>query len=166
MKNLRLLLALIGICTFCGCNFFVSTGGFGVSNSKAESIQKSVFLQNYKPITNPVKINDTLSLIIESAWTERKWRYAGYQAEKAEIEDGNSCQIKIITSNLNGFNETWQMDRLKLSDGYFYEGYLNSIVGDFISIPKDTLTLKIHSGENPKEISTANFLGEIKLIRQ
>ncbi len=149
------------------CNFFVKTGGLGVSNSSQESIEKNIFINNYKPITNPTIINDTLSILIESAWLENSWRYAGKEAETAEIINDNSYQIKIITNSkgIKGFNTNWQIEKLSNSEGSFYQGYLNSIVGTFSTKPEtDTLVLKILKG-NEFDKEAKKILGEVILVK-
>ncbi len=150
------------------CNFFVSTGGLGVSNSFQESIENNIFINEYKPITNPTIINDTLSILVQSAWLENRWRYAGKEAEIAEIIDDNSCQMKIITNSegIKGYNTNWQIEKLSISDGSFYQGYLNSIVGSFSTKPEtDTLVLKILKG-NDFEKGARNILGKLILVKQ
>jgi len=139
----------------------------GVSNDIKESKERKVFLREYKALKNPAKINDTLSIFVKSAWLESAWRYSGSEAEKAEIINDKSTQIKIITNNtLEQFNRKWQIQKLDFSEESFYKGYLNSIVGTFSSIPKnDTLTFKIYKGNTPQEMISQNYLGKIILIK-
>jgi len=170
MKQRLLLPFIFIICLqITSCNFFQKAGGLGVSNSVDEAIQKQVFIQEYKSLQNPSIINDSLSVYVESAWLESVWRYAGKEAQDAEIEKDSSCQLIIISNDesLKGFNENWQIEKLDFSKDYFYPGYLNSIVGTFNSIPKnDTLILKLFRNRNPKEITKKNYLGKIKLVRK
>lgn len=168
MFKINKLIILVSILfAILSCNFFVETGGMGISNSINESVKKEIFIQQYKPLQNPTKINDTISIFIESAWLEYSWRYEGENAEKAEIEKDSSCQLKIITNkkSLNGFNKNWHVKSLKSLNVYLYEGYLNSLKGDFQNKPKgDTLELKIYNGKISNK-SNENLLGNLILVK-
>ncbi len=153
--------------SFSSCNFFVSTGGLGVSNSVAESVEKKVFIKKYKPLHNPTIINDTMSFFVQSAWLEYSWRYAGEEGEKADIEKDSSIQLKIILDekSLKGFPNKWHI-RNNDNASAFYGGYLNSIVSRFNNNENDTLKFKIFQGEYQTHSLNAKYLGEIILSEE
>jgi hypothetical protein len=56
---------------FLGCHF--SDGFLSASQSIEESKINGVFISEYRPLTNPLIINDTLSIRIKEVWIEKKW---------------------------------------------------------------------------------------------
>lgn len=109
------------------CNFFIENGGLGVSLDILESQKKGVFIQEYKPVSNPLKINDSLILNIKSAWLEYTWRYEGSENEKARIVNKNDCQIIIVTDDksLKGYNNNWLIG--DANDSMFYGGTITTL---------------------------------------
>lgn len=131
------------------CNFFIENGGLGVSIDILESQKRGVFIQEYKPMSNPIKINDTLTINIKSAWLEYTWRYEGSENEKAKIINKKSCQIIIVTDDksLREYNDNWIIG--DKNDNTFYRGYNCNIIMQLTNFnDQDTLALKIVKGRN------------------
>ena len=147
---------------FSSCNFYTSIGHLGVSNSVAESVEKKVLIKKLKTLHNPITINDSMSLLVQSAWLEYSWRYAGEEAEKAEIEQDSSVQIIIILDekSLKEFNFKWHIRNIDNSSA-FYGANSNLIVSRFNNIENDSLKFNIFQGKFQAYSVNENFLGEV-----
>jgi hypothetical protein len=133
-----------------------------VSNSVAESVEKKVLIKKLKTLHNPITINDSMSLLVQSAWLEYSWRYAGEEAEKAEIEQDSSVQIIIILDekSLKEFNFKWHIRNIDNSSA-FYGANSNLIVSRFNNIENDSLKFNIFQGKFQAYSVNENFLGEV-----
>jgi ADP-glucose pyrophosphorylase len=133
-----------------------------VSNSVAESVEKKVLIKKLKTLHNPITINDSMSLFVQSAWLEYSWRYAGEEAEKAEIEQDSSVQIIIILDekSLKEFNFKWHIRNIDNSSA-FYGANSNLIVSRFNNIENDSLKFNIFQGKFQAYSVNENFLGEV-----
>lgn len=148
------------------CDFFARNGGLGVSQSIEDSKKRMVFVQKYKALQNPIRINDTLEIHIHAAWLEHSWRYSGYASKEAAIEKDSSYQLIVIADNndLKGYNENWLIS--SNPDSTFHSGYDASIHTSLTDFPStDTISWKVQSGNilgpaNPKII-----IGKFSLVK-
>ena len=145
------------------CNFSTLEGRTAISQGIRDSKKRDIFIREYQGLTNPVIINDTLSIYITSAWLERQWRYSddytsyedGYQLiveTKEKIGKdysfdwligteskrhfgscGENCIVMMLDSLPTNEKETWQVQ----SGGDVYpEDRKIIIIGTFTLIKK------------------------------
>ncbi len=153
--------------TITSCDFFAKNGGLGISLNIKDSKNRKVFIQEYKSVKNPLKINDTLIVNIKSAWLEHSWRYSGYESKEAEIENDDSYQLIVIADNhsLKGYSEDWLIS--STPDSTFYKGYKGSIHTRLDNRPSsDTVAWKVQSGNVLGKANPKTIIGKLLLIRQ
>lgn len=148
------------------CNFFIENGGLGTSLSIEDSKERSVFINEYKAVKNPYKINDSLSITVKSAWLEYQWRYSGQNSEKAEIIE-NNYQLIIITDkqSLKGYNDSWFIGSKYTDKDAFFNGYDNNIIINLDTLPKkNMIEWNVQSLSKQNRISKTKFiLGKFSL---
>jgi hypothetical protein len=103
MKNIIYFLAIICI----SCNTL--RGHRGVSNDIEESKERGVFVCELHSLSNPYRINDTLSINIKSAWLEKSWRYGVEVSETVVISDIYQLVIDSDKQSIVDFPKRWQI---------------------------------------------------------
>src|SRR5687768_6933762 len=100
---LKFLPPFLLIC-FISCN--PSAGFRGASSSIAESKRRNVFVSEYKPISNPYWINDTIKIHVLNAWVKKTWAYGSGIGQTIKLDD---YQMIIVTgeADLEGYSYQW-----------------------------------------------------------
>jgi hypothetical protein len=109
MKIFKLYI-LLTIVSASACNYSKIDGTLGVSKDIQNSKHRSVFIREYTVVNNPYVINDSLHLLVKSAWIEHQWRYDGFNGKKSKKEN-KGWQIIIITdeTSLKGYGKNWMI---------------------------------------------------------
>lgn len=121
-------------------------GHNGISNNINESKERRVFVHEYHVLTNPYPINDTLKINVKKAWLEKKWKYDdNYNSEV--VISGYQLIVEVNEEDIVGIDFDWTIG--VSGDKYFRKCSKNSIVSDFISLPKSKeIVYKVQSGRN------------------
>lgn len=77
------------------------------SSTIEESKEKEVFIQEYKAINNPLINNDSVKMVITSAWVEFSWYYDDKWGKKIRHGNGKYLRVKLKDSIPQGYNRTW-----------------------------------------------------------
>jgi hypothetical protein len=126
----------------------VSCGDYGhrsMSRSIEESKERNVFIAEYKPVSNPVIINDTLKLDIIACWLEKQWSQISYN-DFMEI-DGYQLTLEVAEKKqLKRYSYDWVI-------GTHYKGLFRpcsrtAIMTDFDSLPNNVLNYDVFIGED------------------
>lgn len=80
-------------------------GHVGMSNSINESKSRGVFVSEYEPESNPIRINDSLVFQVDQAWLEKNWKYS--DNNKSIVIDGYQLIIRLVNTVPEGFDQTW-----------------------------------------------------------
>ncbi len=147
----------------------MNPGGNGVSGSISESKKYGVFISEYRPLKNPIKINDTLKITVHEAWLEKTWAYSN-DFDNPDFNDSldTEWQFCITTEeeDIKGLNSDWsigiEFDRYKsmISSGH------NSLIGLVNTIPSDTIEYLVQQGRSYKNKKDIVILGKIVLIKK
>lgn len=155
---------LLSIC-FLFVNCETPSGHIGVSNDIKESKKRNVFISEYTCSPNPYKINDTLQITIKEAWVEHRW-FHSLKEEETLIDTDGDYQLCINTNekDLIGVCFDWTVGvdfykNLRLSSK-------NSLLGDFKSVPTDTIEFKVQAGNTFNEDSSRKIIGKFVLIKK
>ena len=147
-----------------GCN---DQDGFpGASNNIADSKKRGVFVSEYTCYPNPYWINDTLKISVMEAWVEKFWRHTNNKnGAKILVEDNLKYQICVntIESDLAGIHSIWSIG---MSNKYLHISSRNSLSGDFVEMPNDTLDYIVHVGDYEVDTSGRNFIGHFILVKK
>jgi hypothetical protein len=137
----------------------------GVSDDIEDSKNRGVFIAEYKTLTNPYKINDTLQLTINEAWIETKWIHTSDPKGASSLGDSYQLCINTIKHDLKNLTITWYI-------GISAERYLrlssnNSLMGDLKTLEKaDTLIYPVQNGANLSNNSYKDIIGKLVLIKK
>ena len=148
------------ILTLFGCE---NGAGFPqASNNIKEAKARGVFICEYKGLTNPVKINDSLKITIKEAWIEQHWTYSQNSGQTIAI-DGYQICINSVESDLKNVDFDWTIGIN--GDFYLRSSGKNSLIGDFINMPEgDTLTYLVQKGDNLSDVSNKIIIGKFEII--
>jgi hypothetical protein len=138
-------------------------GQLSVSSDITDSKQRGVFVTEYTTLTNPYRINDTLSINFKSAWLEHVWRADGSNGEKAKIME-RGYQLIVITneSSLKGYDDTWKIGLN--GDAYFRLAARDAIMTDFETLPKaSTFEWDVQNGHSLSRNEKKTIIGKFVL---
>ena len=163
-------IAGIGIATLAvSCNWLLINGSQGVSQNIEESKKRGVFIAEYKPITNPIKINDSIVINVKEAWLENEWQYSGIFSEGAKKAKDLYCLV-VQTDTLSLKNyESWDIGSGNLEsfdkDGNYDMQRLRNL---FEFIPsKDTLSWPVRKSVHGIEArGSGAILGTFTLVKK
>lgn len=136
----------------------------GISDDIEESKKRHVFLAEYMPLSNPMKINDTLQITVKEAWLECQWFYDKKKYGANIIKDRYQLCINTNENDLKGVCFNWTIGIN--FDKNIRSSSKNSLVGDFKIIPSDTLEYMVQKGRNLSEQSSKVILGKITLVKK
>lgn len=137
--------------------------GRQVSDTISDSKDKGIFICEYKPLTNPLKINDTIKLDIEEAWLESQWRYS--KENGIYVSDDYQLCINIKPEK--------HIEDLGLSWSIGIDFVLNmrtssetSLISDFKALPADTIRYKVQKGSELSDNYEKIIIGEFVIIKK
>jgi hypothetical protein len=163
MRNKAILFLLIFTSAISSCNLFITNGNLGASEDIEDSKKREVFVCEYKTAQNPYKINDTLSIVVKSAWLEHQWRYKGLFSQNAEIEK-DGYQLIVITSegSLKGYGKNWLIG-ISGDRSFRYASY-DALITDFKAFPKgNIIEWKVQDGAQLSGSIPKNVIGAFVL---
>ncbi len=146
--------------------FLVSCGtphGRQVSGSIADSKEKGIFICEYIPMTNPLKINDTIKLEIDEAWLESQWQYSPKYGMYVS-DDYQLCISVKPEKHLEDLNLGWSIGidfalNMRLSSN-------TSLISDFKTMPPDTIRYKVQKGSELSDNYEKIIIGEFVVIKK
>jgi hypothetical protein len=146
---------------FYGCEDI--SGRLGVSKTIDDSKERNVFIDEYKPLTNLVIVNDSIKFRVERVWLENCWRFADNASKSNKIE-GYQMILQSNKNDLLEFTIKWTIgiDSKK----YWRFCSANNIITDFSEIPNDTIIWKVQWGSHLDSLSEKNVVGEFKLVKK
>ncbi|RKR84474.1 hypothetical protein BDD43_4712 [Mucilaginibacter gracilis] len=160
-KHLFILLLFISIYS---CHENAINGMLSASSDIKDSKKRGVFVKEYIGQTNPIKINDSLSITIKSAWLEQMWRGDGPSNEKAKVQD-HGYQLLVVTDKecLKNYRDTWMIGLN--ADGYFRRASEDAIIVDFKTLPKASiLEWQVQNGYSLSRNDKKTIIGKFALI--
>jgi len=134
-----------------------------VSDTIADSKDKGIFICEYKPLTNPLKINDTIKLDIEEAWLESQWRYSKENGMYVS-DDYQLCINVKPEKHLEDLGFGWSI-------GIDFELNMRtssktSLISDFKALPVDTIRYKVQKGSELSDNYEKIIIGEFVVIKK
>lgn len=136
-----------------------------MSGSIEESKEIGVFVSEYKPLKNPVIINDSLNFRIVACWLEKHWSQTSMN-DHVEL-DGYQLVIHVEKKEqLKGFLKKWNI-------GSYYKRSFRScgptgIMTDFDSLPNKIEKWDIKKGFRLSESDSTiqkDIIGEFCLVK-
>ena len=137
------------------------SGHLGISESFDDSKARGVFISEYKSLTNPIKINDTLRIHVGKAWLEKKWRYD--DDLKSNIIEGCQMILETDKEDLKGFAITWTIGTSFNKSWRLCSD--NSIMTDFKEEPTDTIIWEVQRGSFLDSVSKKEIIGKFMLLK-
>ena len=159
VKHIFIIAILIA---FSSCNF--QQGHNGASNNIEESKDRGVFICEYTPLMNPYKINDTIILKIDEAWIEKKWKFPKNVNQTVVESEYQLCINIAPEKHIENLGIEWSIGvdydkNMRISS-------LTSLIGDFKTLPSDTIEYKVQKGDefsnNYEKIIIGKFI--LKLL--
>jgi len=141
-------------------------GSSGISSNIIESKKRGVFIKEYTSSPNPYKINDTLQVTIKEAWLEYRWYYCD-NLDEAGIYPGFQYHLCIRSTK----QDICKYKPFDISIGISGDKYMrisssSSLVGDFKSMPGDTIEYIVAKGRLQNNMDTIGIvLGKLVLIK-
>lgn len=166
MTAKKIILCMFVSNLFVSCNFFVKNGDLGTSIGIADSKERKVFINEYKVAEQPIVVNDSVQIFIQSAWVEYVWRYTGEESQESEIENPVAHQLIIVcdTMSIQSYNKSWSIGNSK--DSLFYGGYDNTLISRVKEYRgEDTLKWKLVPKRFQKNSLPQNSIGNLILIK-
>jgi len=144
-----------------GCG--IRPGSIGVSSDMAESKMRGVFLQEYRPIVNPVKVHDSTYFQVNDVWVEKSWQY-GKNNDNTSILNGYQVCIHSTEKSLKNYAEIWTIENSFTESLRFTNG--KNLMGDIDKLPDgDTISYKIVKGY-PFMSDSLIVIGNLFLIKK
>lgn len=105
-----------------------------------------------------------MKLTIKEAWVEHYWVYSDTPSGVFIVSDVYHFCINTKKEDLNGFEKDWSIgiDFDKNMRGSSEE----SLIGDFDSLPGDTLHYFVQKGESLRKGRDITILGEMVLVKK
>lgn len=156
------LLQYFSIILFLACNDL--PGHRGESENITESKKRGVFICEYKTLTNPYQINDTLQIYIKEAWLEEQWAYPQNTNNTIKTGGFQLC-INSNKESLKGIDIDWTIG--VNSELYFRESSASSLISDLVVISKnDTIVYLVQAGDNLSDTGEKKIIGKFVLIKK
>lgn len=134
----------------------------GISETIEESKRKGVFICKYESDNDSIFANDSLKILIDVAWLERKWAYSGSINEIIMIS-GYQLIIRTVNEIDDDYAFTWTIG---LSfDRNFRTCNSNCLVTDFDVLPKEVEKWEIQQGRDLYTGSSHRIIGRLDLIK-
>jgi hypothetical protein len=152
---------------FSSCCFVIDKGGGGISWSIKESQDRKVFVSEYVPPKNPLRINDSIVINIKEAWLEHAWTLGGRCNEKTLVNKEDKYQLIVVSDakSMKGHLSNWMIGNT--FETSFFGTYDNSMTVRANGIPKeDTLRWQVHPAHQQDTSSMGPVIGEFILIRR
>ena len=144
-----------------GCG--IRPGSIGVSSDMAESKTRGVFVQEYRPIINPVKVNDSIYFQVNEVWVEKSWQY-GKNNDNTSILNGYQVCIHSTEKSLKNYAEVWTIEN-SFTESLRFTSKSN-LMGDIGKLPDgDTISYKIVKGY-PLMSDSLIVIGNLVLIKK
>lgn len=158
--NKYLIYCFLIIATIYGCDDLSGHGG--ASKSITDSKDKGVYVSEYRSITNPVVINDTLKVHVKNVWLEKQWKYD--DDLKPKVSEGYQMILKSDKEDLKGFTVYWTI-------GIDFNKYwrfcsANNIMTDFKDLPRDTIIWEVQKGYYLDSLSKKEVIGKFMLVKK
>jgi hypothetical protein len=134
-----------------------------VSDTIADSKDKGIFICEYKPLTNPLKINDTIKLDIEEAWLESQWRYSKENGMYVS-DDYQLCINVKPEKHLEDLGFGWSIG-IDFALNMRTSGE-TSLISDFKALPADTIMYKVQKGSELSDNYEKIIIGEFVVIKK
>ena len=137
--------------------------GRQASDTVADSKDKGIFICEYKSLTNPLKINDTIKLDIEEAWLESQWQYS--KKNGMHVSDDYQLCINVKPEkHLEDLNLGWSIGidfalNMRLSSK-------TSLISDFKTLPPDTIKYKVQKGSELSDNYEKIIIGEFVVTKK
>mgnify|MGYP003449199467 FL=1 len=148
---------------FSGCE--TPAGHSGVSRDITDSKRRGVFISEYFVNPNPYKINDTLKITIKEAWLEKQWTYGKHEDQTLLFQPENyQLCINTTEEDIKTMNSNWTIGLN--GDKYMRMSSLNSLLGDFQTIPGDTIEYKVQQGMELSDNYKKNIIGKLILVKK
>lgn len=138
-------------------------GHNGVCENIKESKNRGVFICEYMPLNNPYRINDSISLTIEEAWVERNWKYSENNNETVVMEEFQVC-VNTYEKDIAGICFDWSIGIN--GDLYLRSSSKNSLIGDFKTLPPDTIEYKVQKGSEFSDNYEKIIIGKFGLVKK
>lgn len=141
-----------------------------MSETIKESKEKGVFVSEYEPGNKSISINDTLKLVVDVAWLERKW---AYNSNPATIINTNGYQLIVHTKNkvnedytftCEDYTFTWTIGTSFKRN--FRSCGNNCLMTEFDSLPNIIESWNIQEGRDLYEGATHKIIGELTLYKK
>jgi hypothetical protein len=147
------------------CNLLTTNGNVGYTGSIVQSKKIGAFISEYQPLTNPYRINDSLSINIKSAWIERSWTYGGLFNDKAEI-DSSSFHL-ILKTDRKGLKDCLEKWLISVNgNDYFTCASGEGLIGTFHMVPGDSIVkCKVEYRPTFDTSHSVQIIGYFKLRR-
>lgn len=157
----KLLFYFLCLPFFYGCEDI--SGHLGASKTIDDSKERKVFINEYKPLTNFIIVNDSIKFGVGKVWLENCWRYA-HDASKSDKIEGYQMILISNENDLSGFTIKWTIgiDSKK----YWRFCSSNNIMTDFDELPRDTIIWQIQKGNHLDSVSLKEIIGEFKLVKK
>lgn len=140
-------------------------GHSGISNNIQESKRRGVFISEYTIQLNPYKINDSLDITIEEAWLEKQWAY-GKHEDETKLYPTEEYQLCINSTEKDVKKYLYLDFTIGVeSDKYMRSSSKESLVGDFKNLPGDTIKYEVQRGNDLREGSKKNVIGNLILVK-
>lgn len=105
-------------------------GSPGWSKSIEESKFRGVYLYEYQPNVNTLRINDTIEVNVKEVWMENRWLYDSFM-NKSNIPSGlrgkSQFCMTVDEANMNAYKQNWNICRIGSENPLAYhKGLLKS----------------------------------------
>ncbi|RZK27120.1 MAG: hypothetical protein EOO43_00630 [Flavobacterium sp.] len=149
-----------------GCNLSSIDGTLGASQSISFAKERDVFVGEYSVVKNPYLINDSLSILIKSAWLEHQWRYDGFFGGSTNKEkNGYQLILQTDSNSIRNHGVTWTIG-LTGKDSFRHSS-AHSLIISLDSLPKrDTLVWEVQEGRNLAPQLSKTIIGKFLLVRK
>lgn len=161
-KYCMVTLILFVLFNFSNCE--TPQGHSGASENIIDSKIRGVFIAEYRPPLNPIKINDTIKITVREAWIEHKWVYTKDRNGAHIINGKYQLCINTLEQDIAGVDFDWSIgidfEKNMRSSGK------NSLIGDFNQMPTDSIVYKVQKGNELSDNYEKLIIGELILIRK
>jgi hypothetical protein len=137
--------------------------GRQVSDTIADSKERGIFICEYKPLTNPLVVNDTIKIDIEEAWLESQWMYSSKNGMYISAHDQLCINVKP-EKHLEDLDLGWCIG----IDGSLYmrKSSKTSLISDFKTLPPDTINYKVQKGSELSDNYKKTIIGQFIVIKK